>query len=59
MNRCSPVKMRENLKQVDSLAKAGVDFIPVPVTSDRVKQLIELALIEAFKELDKLAEDSK
>ncbi len=54
MNRCSPEKMREALMQVELLKRSGIEFIPVPVTSDRVREIIMAAIEESMKEMDEM-----
>ena len=34
MKRCDSVQMRKNLELVDEMARAGMDFFPVPVVSE-------------------------
>ena len=58
MNKCSPVVMRENLLIVESLKKAGVDFVAIPVLNDShklelrkmVNAILERMAIEAEEE---------
>ncbi len=40
MEKCSPVEMRKNLMAVDELKRAGIDFVPIPVSSAAHKQLL-------------------
>lgn len=34
MERCSPVDMRKNLETVEAFKGAGIDFVPIPVSSE-------------------------
>ena len=40
MNRASSVDIRNALAVVNTLVKAGIDFVPVPVLSDEDKALL-------------------
>lgn len=43
MKQCDSVQMRKNLELVDEMARAGLDFFPVPVVSEEHrKQLARL-----------------
>lgn len=35
--KCSPIEMRKNLLLVDAFKQAGIDFVAVPVLSDKHK----------------------
>lgn len=48
-SKCSAVKSRENLIVSNALAKAGVDFVPVIVTSKQHKAELIKALQEAIE----------
>ena len=34
MNKASPVELRQSLEMADSLASAGIRFVPVPVINE-------------------------
>lgn len=61
MNKCSLVDTRKNLMAAAALAEAGIDFVPMPVTS--VEEKNELAtkaavtLIEMLEEVEWTEED--
>ena len=40
MNRASSVDLRNALAVVNTLVKAGIDFVPVPVLSDEDKAIL-------------------
>ena len=40
MNRASSVDIRNALAVVNTLVKAGIDFVPVPVLSDEDKAIL-------------------
>ena len=40
MNRASPVNLRLALEMAHSLAKAGVDFVTIPVLSNEDKAIL-------------------
>lgn len=37
MDRASPVELRKALQCADTLAKSGIDFVPIPVISPEQK----------------------
>jgi hypothetical protein len=51
MNKCSPVEMSKNLEAVEVLRKAGIDFVPMPVTDNQPKELL---LDQVQKNLDEI-----
>ena len=55
MNKCSPVDMRKNLEAVEVLRKAGIDFVPVPVTDNQSKNSL---LDQLQKNLDEIFDGS-
>lgn len=54
MNKVSPVEIRKCLEMANSLAHAGIRFVPVPVTSDdEFNSLVS----HSYGILDKIADD--
>lgn len=51
MNKCSPVEMRKNLQAVDMYRNAGIDFVPIPVSSLNCKNNLLSQGNEALKVL--------
>ena len=54
MKKCTPVELRKAIVMADTFAKAGIDFVPVPVLSvgdkaDLVKEVLER--LEKMEEL--------
>lgn len=49
MKPCDPVRMRQNLEMVETLRRANVDFIPMPIRDEAHR--VQLSL-EAKKVLD-------
>ena len=48
MKRCHPVRMRNNLEVVDQFRASGIDFVPIPVTSDEVRAELIASMLEAL-----------
>ena len=56
MKRASPVEMRENLALVESLRRAGIDFVPVIVLSDDHREAMIGSLLSNLNDLIQQAE---
>ena len=56
MNRASPVDLRLALEMAHSLAKAGVDFVTIPVLSNKDKQLLLRDVQTRITQIEKEAE---
>lgn len=56
MDKCSPVDMRKNLEAVEIFRKAGIDFVPMPVTGSQPKERL---LDQVQKNLDELFSESR
>lgn len=54
MNKASPVEIRKCLEMANSLAHAGIRFVPVPVTSD---DEFNSLVYHSYGILDKIADD--
>jgi len=56
MNRASPVDLRAALEMAHCLAKAGVDFVTIPVLSNKDKQLLLRDVQTRITQIEKEAE---
>jgi len=56
MNKASPVDMRKCLEAVESLKKAGIYFVPIPILSERDKQRQLMRLGIRLQKLSELAD---
>jgi len=56
MNRASPVDLRAALEMAHGLAKAGVDFVTIPVLSNKDKQLLLRDVQTRITQIEKEAE---
>lgn len=54
MNRASPVDLRRALEMAHGLAKAGVDFVTIPVLSDEDKAIL---VRDAYMRLDQIEKE--
>mgnify|MGYP003443542565 FL=1 len=54
MNRASPVDLRIALEMAHSLAKAGVDFVTIPVLSNEDKAIL---VRDAYMRLDQIEKE--
>ena len=54
MNRASPVDLRLALEMAHSLAKAGVDFVTIPVLSNEDKAIL---VRDAYMRLDQIEKE--
>lgn len=52
LTKCSPVTMRANLKNVESLKKAGIDFVAVPVRDPEHKRELLRQSMETLIQLE-------
>ena len=55
LERCNPAKMRDRLSIVDSMKKAGITFVPIPVMGEEDKGKMMLLLYSRLNALEKLA----
>lgn len=54
--RASPVSLRQSLELVETLKRAGLDFVPMPVRNPEDKQRLLLESIALTQDLIRLAE---
>lgn len=57
LTKCSPVTMRANLKNVESLKKAGIDFVAVPVRDPEHKKELLRQSMETLMQLEVNADE--
>ena len=55
MQKCSPIETRKNLMAAQELAKAGIDFVCIPVEENKLKLLREME--QAFDRLLNIADE--
>lgn len=58
LTKCSPVTMRANLKNVESLKKAGIYFVAVPVRDPEHKKELLRQSMEMLIEMENKSDDS-
>lgn len=52
MTKCNPEEMAKNLKAVDIMRDAGVDFVPIPVSKKVSKAELLGLMASQFVELE-------
>jgi len=57
MNRARPVELRKALEVANAYAKAGIDFIPMPVLDGKHKNDLIQQADNTLEDLAKMAED--
>ena len=53
MNRASPIDLRLALEMANSLAKAGIDFVTIPVLSNEDKQILARDAYTRLEQIEK------
>lgn len=56
--KCSPVTMRANLKKVEALKQAGIDFVAVPVRDPEHKKELLRQSMETLIDMENKSDDS-
>lgn len=57
--KASPIEMRKSLEMVQQMKMAGIDFVPVPVTSPEHKQALVAETLQSIASLVALAEEGE
>lgn len=57
IQRASPKDLRKSLELVNQLKMSGIDFVPVPVTSQEQKKELLIMFEKALQELEKKANE--
>lgn len=58
LKRASPQELRVALEIVHHLKMYGIDFVPIPVTSQEQKKELLLMSEKALQELEKMSDES-
>ncbi|WGH28503.1 hypothetical protein 13VV501A_gene0006 [Vibrio phage 13VV501A] len=56
LDKCSAVETRKNLMMAETMAKAGMDFVCIPVHGEWSKETLLVLMAKQLQELSDIAE---